>query len=65
MMQTSDIMSECCRRQAQEQQLEERENQFVISEATMVGAERRLNAAALSKAEIRLQTASLVRDHEH
>lgn len=38
-----------CRRE-QELQVEERENQFVLADAMMVGAERRLNSAALSKA---------------
>lgn len=45
-------------RREQQLQVEERENQFVIGEAQMVGTERRLNSAALSKAAGRKQSAT-------
>lgn len=47
-------------RREQEVQVEERENQFVIGEAQMVGAERRLNSAVLSKAAGQKQPAAAV-----
>ena len=42
-------------RREQELQVEERENQYVVGEAQMVGAERQLNSAALRKAAGRRQ----------